>query len=75
MIFCHICIEKSLLSDALEAGAYFRAEGSAFLTWFDDTGLNECSLGSIHFLEGRVGWRNRYEHECKISRPSLYIWC
>ena len=32
MIFCHIGIAKILLSDVLEAGAYFRAEGSAFLT-------------------------------------------
>ena len=34
-------------------------------------------LGSIHFLEGGggVGRRNPYEHECKISQPSLYIFC
>jgi len=30
-------------------------------------------LGSIHFLEGGVGRRNPYEHECEISKPSLYI--
>ena len=30
--------------------------------------------GSIHFLEGGwVGRRNLYEHEWKISQPSLYI--
>ena len=32
-------------------------------------------LGSIHFLEVGVGWRNPHEHECKISQPSLYIFC
>ena len=48
-----------------------------------DFGLNtlkKCfarilDLGSIHFLEGGVGQRNPYEHECKISQPSLYIFC
>ena len=33
-------------------------------------------LGSIHLLEGGgVGRRNPHEQECKISWPSLYIWC
>ena len=39
---------------------------------------NQNALGSIHFLEGGgggVGQRNPYEHECKISWPSLYILC
>ena len=31
------------------------------------------NLGGIHFLEGGVGQRNPYEHDCKISQPSRYI--
>ena len=31
--------------------------------------------GSIHFLDGALGQRNPCEHECKISQPSLYIFC
>ena len=30
-------------------------------------------LGRIHFFRRGAGRRNPYEHECKISRPSLYI--
>ena len=33
------------------------------------------NLRSIHFLDGAVGRRNPYEHGCKISQPSLYIFC
>ena len=38
---------------------------------------DKITLGSIYFLEGGggVGQRNPYEHECKISQPSLYIFC